>query len=80
MRDAAGTELQATSRLIEKRTQTKSDSGCRPFTLAIDQWVMGHGPKIKRRILDYNEVDCIATRVLMDGMRGLGVRAGVASS
>ena len=34
-----------------------------------DQWVRTQDPKIKQRILEYNEDDCVATRVLLDGIR-----------
>jgi predicted RecB family nuclease len=36
-----------------------------------DQWVKTQDPKIRQRILDYNEDDCIAMRVLLDAMRGM---------
>lgn len=36
-----------------------------------DQWIKTGDPKVKQRILDYNEDDCIATRVLLDGIRAL---------
>ena len=35
------------------------------------RWVMSRDPDIRQRILDYNEDDCRATRVLLDGIRGL---------
>ena len=35
------------------------------------RWVETGDPDIKQRILDYNEDDCIATRVLLDGIRNL---------
>ncbi len=35
------------------------------------RWVETGDPDIKQRILDYNEDDCIATRVLLDGIRKL---------
>jgi predicted RecB family nuclease len=38
-----------------------------------DQWVRSGDPAIRQRIIDYNEDDCVATRVLLDGIRGLGV-------
>jgi predicted RecB family nuclease len=38
-----------------------------------DQWVRSGDPAIQQRIIDYNEDDCVATRVLLDGIRGLGV-------
>ena len=38
------------------------------------QWVETGDPDIRQRILDYNEDDCAATRVLLDGLRGLAVR------
>jgi predicted RecB family nuclease len=36
-----------------------------------DRWVQSGDPAIKQRILDYNEDDCRATRVLLDGIRSL---------
>lgn len=36
-----------------------------------DEWVNTGSPEIKQRILDYNEDDCRATRVLLDGIRNL---------
>lgn len=36
-----------------------------------DEWVKTRDPKIKERILAYNEDDCRATRVLLDGIRSL---------
>lgn len=36
-----------------------------------DQWVQTRDPAIKTRILEYNEDDCRATRVLLDGIRAL---------
>jgi len=38
------------------------------------RWVESGDPDIRQRILDYNEDDCRATRVLLDGIRGLLVR------
>ncbi len=38
------------------------------------RWVESGDPAIKQRILDYNEDDCRATRVLLDGIRNLRVR------
>ena len=35
-----------------------------------DRWVKTGDPEVRQRILDYNEDDCIATRVLLDGIRG----------
>lgn len=37
-----------------------------------DDWVRTGSPAIKQRILDYNEDDCRATRVLLDGIKALG--------
>lgn len=34
-----------------------------------DRWVKTSDPQVRQRILDYNEDDCIATRVLLDGIR-----------
>lgn len=36
-----------------------------------DRWVNERDPAIRQRILDYNEDDCRATRVLLDGIRAL---------
>ncbi len=36
-----------------------------------DRWCREHDPAVKQRILDYNEDDCRATRVLLDGIRDL---------
>lgn len=36
-----------------------------------DRWVRDRDPTMKARILDYNEDDCKATRVLLDGIRAL---------
>ncbi len=35
------------------------------------RWVESGDPAIKQRILDYNEDDCLATGVVVDGIRGL---------
>lgn len=39
-----------------------------------DQWVEAEDPKVKQRILDYNEDDCRAMRVLLDRMREMEIR------
>jgi len=36
-----------------------------------DRWVTTREQQIKQRILDYNEDDCRATRILLDGIRAL---------
>jgi uncharacterized protein len=36
-----------------------------------DRWCRERNPNIRQRILDYNEDDCRATRVLLDGIRDL---------
>lgn len=36
-----------------------------------DRWCRDRNPVVRKRILDYNEDDCRATRVLLDGIRGL---------
>jgi predicted RecB family nuclease len=36
-----------------------------------DRWIQTSDPAIKQRILEYNEDDCVATRVLLDGIRQL---------
>lgn len=36
-----------------------------------DRWAQSGDPTIKQRILDYNEDDCVATRVVLDGIRAL---------
>lgn len=42
-----------------------------------DRWVRGGDPSIRARILAYNEDDCRATRVLLDGIRNLPIGASV---
>jgi predicted RecB family nuclease len=37
-----------------------------------DRWIKTNDPEVRQRILDYNEDDCRATRVLLDGIRKLG--------
>lgn len=36
-----------------------------------DRWIETRDPRIRQRILEYNEDDCRATRVLLDGIRAL---------
>jgi predicted RecB family nuclease len=36
-----------------------------------DRWCRERKPEIRQRILDYNEDDCRATRILLDGIRNL---------
>lgn len=36
-----------------------------------DRWVKERDPSVRDRILEYNEDDCVATRVLLDGIRAL---------
>jgi predicted RecB family nuclease len=36
-----------------------------------DRWCRERSPEIRARILEYNEDDCRATRVLLDGIRAL---------
>jgi predicted RecB family nuclease len=36
-----------------------------------DRWVTTRDTAMRQRILDYNEDDCRATRVLLDGIRAL---------
>jgi predicted RecB family nuclease len=42
-----------------------------------DRWVRERDPAIRQRILDYNEDDCRATRVLLDGIRQMQASEGV---
>ena len=39
-----------------------------------DKWARSGDPVVRQRILDYNEDDCRATRVLLDGIRGLSLQ------
>ena len=41
------------------------------------RWVESGDLEIKQRILDYNEDDCRATRVLLDGIRRLPLRKAI---
>lgn len=38
-----------------------------------DRWVKARNPEIRKRILEYNEDDCRATRVLLDAIRELPI-------
>ncbi len=40
------------------------------------QWTETGDETLKKRILEYNEDDCVAMRVLLDGIRGLPIVAG----
>lgn len=40
-----------------------------------NRWLESHDPEIKRRILEYNEDDCLATGVVVDQIRRLPVKA-----
>lgn len=40
------------------------------------RWIESGDPAIKQRILDYNEDDCLATGVVVDGIRELGTGQG----
>lgn len=39
-----------------------------------DRWVQERDPALRQRLLDYNEDDCRAMRVVLDAVRGLEVR------
>ena len=40
-----------------------------------NRWVESGDPAIKQRILEYNQDDCLATGIVVDGIRGLAVKA-----
>ena len=52
------------------RWRDKSPSGAESIEW-YHQWVETGDKKIKERILKYNEDDCIATRVLLEGIKSL---------
>jgi len=39
-----------------------------------DEWARTGNATVKQRILDYNEDDCVAMRVLLEGIKKLPVR------
>ena len=39
-----------------------------------NRWIESNAPALKQRILDYNEDDCLATGVVVDGIRVLQVK------
>ena len=39
-----------------------------------DQWAKTHDPALRQRLLDYNEDDCRAMRVVLDAMKQFPVR------
>jgi hypothetical protein len=49
-----------------------SENKCGCWT-RFDRWCRERKPEVRQRILDYNEDDCRATRVLLDGVRALAV-------
>ena len=40
-----------------------------------ERWVKTGDPALKQRLLDYNQDDCVAMRVVMDAMKGMRVHA-----
>jgi predicted RecB family nuclease len=56
-----------------RRRDTTNPSGAASIEW-FDQWIKTGDPAIKQRILTYNEDDVVATRVLLDGIRGLTTR------
>jgi len=38
------------------------------------RWAETRDPKLKQRLLDYNEDDCLAMRVVLDAVRTMDVR------
>jgi uncharacterized protein len=40
-----------------------------------DQWARGSDPLLRQRLLDYNEDDCRAMRVVLDAMKGFAIRS-----
>ena len=41
-----------------------------------NRWAETRDPALKQRLLDYNEDDCVAMRVVLDAVRGMRVREG----
>ena len=42
-----------------------------------DQWARSSDPTLRQRLLDYNEDDCRAMRVVLDAMKGFAIQASV---
>jgi predicted RecB family nuclease len=42
-----------------------------------DQWARSSDPALRQRLLDYNEDDCRAMRVVLDAMKGFAIRTSV---
>jgi predicted RecB family nuclease len=53
---------------------------CEAFAAAIewfDQWAKGRDPALRQRLLEYNEDDCRAMRVVVDQMKAFQIFIGV---
>ena len=67
----------AHKKLVEKLFETKNleeTLSYLRFKKLFDRWVKAGDSEVKQRILDYNEDDCRATRVLLDGIRALPIK------
>ena len=53
-----------------RRTPTPSGAAAVEW---FDRWCRERDPAVKQRMLEYNEDDCRATRVLLDGIRDLTI-------
>jgi len=59
---------------LPRRPATEADPSGAASIEWFDRWIKTRDPKIKQRILDYNEDDCVAMRVSLDAMRTMPVR------
>jgi len=63
---------QTLANILDFNGATQTHQALHPSS--VQRWVETCDPAIKQRILDYNEDDCLATGVVVDGVRNLPVR------
>lgn len=62
--------LKTLAKFLGFKWQDKHPSGAASIEW-FDQWIKTKNPAVRQRILEYNEDDCRATRVLLDGIRSM---------
>ena len=63
-------QIENTERLLGFNWRDTDPSGAASIEW-FDRWVQTGDHRVKQRILAYNEDDCVAMRVLLDGIRAL---------
>jgi predicted RecB family nuclease len=65
--------IKAIAKFLKFRWRDTDPSGAASIEW-FDRWVRTRDPEVKQRIIDYNEDDCRAMRVLLVAMRDIEVR------